>query len=461
MKPKCPACLKHIACALMALGVLLLSLEAGLRIYDGRTGRVTGRPEPISPLLEPSGRMFHRLKPLVSVEVPNPDTGRTVQVTTNSLGLRGGEVAVPKPEGVYRVLVLGDDSTFAAETPLEATACVKLQELLQHVGVPPSGGPGSRIRENSARSGRPAEFSRILLRTMGRLKAGHQRRVEVVNAGVPGYCPLLSYLLLKHSLLSLQPDLIVLNFDMTDVADDHRVRRYARMGPNGEPLVCRHPELESEGDRANRNRDCCLLRIWAQRQLGRMTATQPQAADADDISSPRGRYAWVKDRPPDWSISISQAFASIDAVHELSRRAGAEFLVAAVPAPWQVSAQASNAAGVREAAGIPVSAACLGNRPFELLQAHLDARGVPLCNPVATFRAFPKAERLFLANSPQFSPVGQELFARELARTIVASVPRFRNEFPSSAGPVPATTASRKREFPVPGRLQRDRFGNR
>jgi hypothetical protein len=447
MKPRCPACLKHIGCALMALAVLLLSLEAGLRIYDGRTGRVTGRPEPISPLLVPSCRVFHRLKPLVSVDVPNPDTGRAVLVTTNSLGLRGPEVAVPKPPGVYRVLVLGDDSTFAAETPLEETACARLQELLERgVGVPPSGGPV--VRDSTTG------------RTTGRLKAGH-RRVEVVNAGVPGYCPLLSYLLLKHSLLSLQPDLIVLNFDMTDVADDQRVRRYARMGPDGEPLVCRHPEFESTGDRASRNRHCCLLRIWAQRQIGRMTAAQPQAADVDDISSPRGRYAWVKDRPPNWSISISQALQSIDAVHELSRRAGAEFVVAAVPAPWQVSAQASNAPAVREAAGIPVSAVFLNNQPFELLQAHLDPRGVVLCNPIATFRAFPKAERLFLANSPQFSPVGQELFARELARTILSSVPPFRNQSPSSTGPVPAATASRKREFTVPGRLQRDEWSDR
>jgi hypothetical protein len=452
MKPRCPACLKHIACALMALAVLLLSLEAGLRIYDGRTGRVTGRPESISPLLVPSSTTFHRLKPLVAVEFPHPDTGRTVRVTTNSLGLRGPEIAVPKPDGVYRVLVLGDDSTFAAETSLEETACAKLQELLngKRKAV---GGRRSRVRTVEG----PEESHHSPLTTHHSPLTTH---VEVINAGVPDYCPLLSYLLLKHSLLSLQPDLIVLNFDMTDVADDHRDRRYARMGPDGEPLVCRHPDFEADGDRVNRNRNCCLLRVWAQRQVGRLTAAQPQAGDVDDISSPLGRYAWVKDRPPNWSIYISQAFASIDAVHALARRAGAEFVVAAVPAPWQVSAQASNAPAVREAAGIPLSAACLSNRPFELLQAHLDARGVPLCNPVAGFRVFPKAERLYLANSPQFSPVGQELFARELARTIL-STRQPRNRPPSSTGSIPATTASRKREFPARGQLERDRLRGR
>ena len=314
MKLRCPACVKHIGCALLALIVLLLSLEAGLRIYDDRTGKITGRDESLAPLLTPSARTFQRLRPVTVADVTNPDTGRAVSVNTNSLGLRGAEIAVPKPAGVYRVLILGDELTFAAELPENETVCARLQPLLQ------------------ARTG---------------------LKVDVVNGGVPGYCPLLSYLLLKHSLLGLQPDLIVLNFSMDDVADDHRLRRFARLGAGGEPLLCRHPDFETSQDRRSRSRRQCLLRMWAARQIGRFTTSQGDRAETDDISSPAGRYAWVKDRPPDWSVYIEQAFFSLNAIRDLSRKMRADFIVAAVPAPWQVSEHATNAVAVRQSAGIP------------------------------------------------------------------------------------------------------------
>ncbi|MEK7251480.1 MAG: hypothetical protein AAB209_13775, partial [Bacteroidota bacterium] len=45
-------------------------------------------------------------------------------------------------------------------------------------------------------------------------------KFEVINAGVGSYSPLLEYLYLKHYELQFNPDLVILNFDLSDVYDD-------------------------------------------------------------------------------------------------------------------------------------------------------------------------------------------------------------------------------------------------
>lgn len=408
MKLKCPACVKHIAGAVFVLVVLLLSLEAGLRLHR-RGGSQEFDSADHSPLLVASCQTFHRLKPLVQVETTNPDTGENVSLRTNSLGLRGGEVRVPRPRDVYRVLVLGDESTLAPETAEDATFCRRLQQRLQQ-----------RTR----------------------------RRVEVLNAGVPGYCPLLSYLQLKHSLIGLQPDLVVLNFDMTDVADDHRCRRFLQVGADGEPLLCRHPQCEAGARKqsAERSRREILLLAWLKRQLGRMSTSGSSPNETDDISSPLGRYAWIRDDAPDWTVSIRQTFDPIATLNRLTDRSGARLIVSAVPVPWQVAAGAGNARSLREAAGVPPDTVYRNDRPFALLGGYLQKHGIRFCNPVPAFRRSPHPESMFLQRAPRFSPQGHDLFARELVRTIVSAVPEL-GGYPAapSGGSVPAFSASHRR----------------
>jgi len=60
--------------------------------------------------------------------------------------------------------------------------------------------------------------------------------VEVVSAGVLSYCPLLEYLQYRHHLHVLEPDLVVLNFDMSDVQDHMAYSRDLVLGSDGAPL---------------------------------------------------------------------------------------------------------------------------------------------------------------------------------------------------------------------------------
>jgi len=97
----------------------------------------------------------------------------------NRLGFRGPELEEKKPDGVYRVLVLGDSVVMGAALPEEALAASKLAELLS------AAHPG--------------------------------RKIEAINGGVGGYDIKEERQLLLEDGLQLSPDAVVLVFCVNDV----------------------------------------------------------------------------------------------------------------------------------------------------------------------------------------------------------------------------------------------------
>lgn len=378
------ACLKHILFAIVALVLLLCATEVGLRVArvwpGGSRTDATGQ----TALVDRAWQTHHRLRPLESWSGRNPDTDEEIALRTNSFGLRGDEPAVPKPPHVYRVLCLGDETTLAAEMPESATFPARLQRLLDRK---------TRLQ------------------------------VEVINAGVPGYCPLLSYLQVRHHLLGLQPDLLILNFDMGDVADDHRYRRHTEIGDDGVPLACSHPELLARDAARQQPQHEFLLLRWGLEHLGALSTSRRHPQDAADITAPGGRYAWIEDGGPDWNIYIRQAFAPLHHLARLSERMHVRFFVATYPVPWQVSSGASDGPGVRAEAGIPDGAVYRSREPFRELQEYLGDRGIRFCDASRTFAEHHQPERLYLRNARHFSEAGHEVYARVLAEFVLKNVP--------------------------------------
>lgn len=109
----------------------------------------------------------------------------TTEVHTDAQHLRESQDYGPKPEGTYRILVLGDSFTFAAQVPADQA----YPKLLQ-----------SRLNE-----------------------ADPDHRYEVINAGVGGYGPEQEEIYLETEGLQLEPDLVIVSFftenDMTDHVD--------------------------------------------------------------------------------------------------------------------------------------------------------------------------------------------------------------------------------------------------
>jgi hypothetical protein len=178
----------------LALAVLvLLGLVGGLTVaeFGARAWEGIRRSRKDSLGIEDPIR-HHRWKPSARGRV------RGIEYETNSLGLRDREYSAIKPAGAFRILLLGDSFTEGWTLPLEGVVAKRLEQSL------------------ALRCRRP---------------------YEVINAGNASYSPILEYLLLEEIGPRLRPDLVLLNFDMTDVHDDFIRTRLARLNTKGLPIA--------------------------------------------------------------------------------------------------------------------------------------------------------------------------------------------------------------------------------
>ena len=202
---------KQLLYAVLVLIGGLCAAEIALRAQRVERGLAASEIHDRSSLefyVMPSTETFQQLRPLTKIPITPAGGGSDFVLETNSFGLRGPEVAVPKPRGVFRVICLGDETTVAAHLPPDQTYCARLQE---------------------------------------RLQAQTQLTIEVINAGIPHGCPLTEYLLLKQRLIGLQPDVVMLHIDPTDVRDDRAIRPFTWIGDDGLPLAAVHPATMKSG----------------------------------------------------------------------------------------------------------------------------------------------------------------------------------------------------------------------
>ena len=118
-------------------------------------------------------------------------------IKINSQGVREDtDVILPKPDGVFRILIVGDSFIFGGDKPTI-----------------------------------PDHIESALNKFLGT----ENLKFDVVNCGVPSYSPILHLARLKHQYLSFDPDAIVYFPDLTDVYDDtHRYKWLAKFDTSGE-----------------------------------------------------------------------------------------------------------------------------------------------------------------------------------------------------------------------------------
>ncbi len=106
-------------------------------------------------------------------------------VSINSLGFRGDEFQTEKPAAVLRIAVLGDSMIEAMQVNQQDTFCEQLKQQL-------------------------------------RKSIDDKWRIEVINCGVAGYGTAQELLLLRHYVLPLRPDLVLLSFfPQNDIRNNH------------------------------------------------------------------------------------------------------------------------------------------------------------------------------------------------------------------------------------------------
>lgn len=164
---------KRVAFALLPALLLLGAAEIAIRVASLARPSLQSMPLPeqAAGLLRDDPDLFWSLRPGASVNWK----GQVANV--NSQGLRGPEVA-PKQPGEFRILSLGESTTFGVGVADDATYSARLEGLLagRHPG----------------------------------------RRVSVLNAGVSAWSSFQSLKFLELRGLELQPDLVLIYHEVND-----------------------------------------------------------------------------------------------------------------------------------------------------------------------------------------------------------------------------------------------------
>lgn len=168
--------LKLTIFALFPAVALIASLEVILRITEASrpTKSSIPLPEELFGMLRPDATLMWSLVPSQEFRYANQSSG----YRTNSLGLRSREISPEKQGNEYRILSLGESTTYGYGVANDETYSAQLETLL-------NAGDGEK------------EF-------------------QVINAGVPAWSSFQSLLFLKERGIKLEPDMVLLYNEFND-----------------------------------------------------------------------------------------------------------------------------------------------------------------------------------------------------------------------------------------------------
>lgn len=297
---------------------------------------------------------------------------------TNSLGFRGPEMPFEKPAGVTRLMVLGDSVPFGSEC---ATAFPEILERL--------------------------------------LSAGRDRRLQVVNASVPGYYPDLSVNFLRRKGLAMSPDMVLL---VVSIQNDIRQEASYAATPVGSPL------------------DHLALYRFAVRGW-----TKVRPAFGGKYRPPRGQPIRVQPDPEDpWSEPMKRCvlyvnvyrhepqawvedgwrnlFKTLRTFRETCDARGIAGYVVILPDIFQLDGKLQR--NMLRMLGDPPSAMSW-DLPQRRLTRFLSEADIPYIDLLSAFQAEPAPRTLYYPQDTHYSVAGHTLAAREIARRISLDRPDF------------------------------------
>ena len=244
-----PAAIR-IGLALGTASIAVLALEGGARLYLG-DALLNGLPsgEPLEACAVPDPELGWVNKPGVRTRVEGPHMSYAVEI--NSRGLRDREHPHAKPDGVFRIALLGDSLAW-----------------------------GWGVDNGLA-------FADLVEQELG-------PEVEVINLGVPGYSTDQEIWTLEREGRRYDPDLVLLAFILNDVEGNAQVEsgelrkpRYARASDGGWALES--PPPPGEGPQVRRSLNQWLWVHSGLLQLLRPIDTERELAREGSVNAGRGR----------------------------------------------------------------------------------------------------------------------------------------------------------------------------
>ncbi len=246
--------------------------------------------------------------------------------------------------------------------------------------------------------------------------------VEVINTGTSSYAPTLYYLLLKTKLLAFQPDLVVINVDMTDVFDDSIYRATLQRSASGELLGCApgHPALATHRRTEKGLEKLSLLHGIILRLSGASRAVRFVLDVIADIKKRRvgpqdgaapPLFAWCSESwSPSTQADVEWSMSMLREAIRVTKEQGAQVVVTAVPHRQQLEGFWSL-------------------RPMKELAVVCEGEGVPFLNPVEAFReqlAGRAPAEIYIPGDMHFNPSGYRMWAEiqlDFLRKIIAGKP--------------------------------------
>ena len=276
--------------------------------------------------------------------------------THNSLGFRGRDRPFEKPPGAFRIVGIGDSSTYGVGVDDDATYLARLEAAL-----------GARTA----------------------------RRVEVINLAIPRYWPEPEALVLEHYGLKFRPDLVLVGIAPNDVED-------TRTGLAGLRVSRGYLVTDRLGDWADLGRWLYLRSGVARILIGRAAA----AMRGTRVSNPR------RDEEAIWA-RIEGAF---DRMARLSAAADAGIVFLYIPQNrgWRTVETES----ARDRFPLPRPAARTILTPTARLRRFCAVEDCQVVEVAPAMRAHPQPESLYYPKDGHLTEAGHSLVAEVLGREL-------------------------------------------
>lgn len=367
--------LKNFLTITLSILFTLGLLEFGIRYLNSYMGHYPQK----DPLLH------HSLVPRAKLHTVNNEFDVVYQI--NSYGLRDREYTLEKPQDVFRILMLGDSYTFGIGSDLDQT------------------------------------FAKILEKSLS--AKAQNKKIEVINGGCSSYSPLLEYLFLIYKGLALQPDLVVLNYDMSDVQDDYKYGQVAVYDAESKPIKVPPVDVQyyyreiKKGYKSNFTfLDNSALYQFVMKRYYQLKGQKDAPLFYQQAQVVAGNIEYDRDLPMrenvDWKKHFENSAQNLLRIQALLNEKGISFAITAYPYGNMVNEREWKIG--RKLRGFDEKT--YSSKLFDYLQEFCDKAGVPFLNMLPDFQSaqdFP----LYHPYDGHFTPAGNKVAAQALESFLI------------------------------------------
>lgn len=351
----------------VAVSYLVVDLAAGYFLI-----------ERLSPELMSDANRHHKLVPNSLARFEQRDFSYIQRV--NNFGMRGKDIDFEKDKDKYRIIMLGDSFTMGKGVEDDQTFSALVQK---------------RLDENTN-------------------NCNKYRNIEVLNAGVDSYAPILSYIQLSRDLVALEPDMVVLNLDVSDLTQEAAYRDIGTRDSIGRVISVPGPDEEytfSEVIRDWVDNNLYMTRLilfYTNKLLGyRDLTVRGVVTQANREIVAYTLASDTADRNQQWE----SLFESIIRIRDFCKERGIQFILTIYPWAHQVS----------DDEWIPGRYTFMSKEDsatdanLEIVDAFTKRSNIDFLSLFENFRSYNQKEKLYFDYDMHWTPAGHNVMANGIS----------------------------------------------